>query len=67
VAEIFDIFGREFVSVIRHVHSLPGLLCCRGDSEIEADYTPYSVRAEGERRQASRMFSWPGAAVLGLR
>ena len=52
VAEIFDIFGREFVSVIRHVHSLPGLLCCSGDSEIEADFTPYSLCAERERRQA---------------
>ena len=28
VAEILDIFGREFMSVIRHIHSLPGLLCC---------------------------------------
>ena len=52
MAEILDIFGREFVSVIRHVHSLPGLLCCIGDSEIEADFTPYSLRAERERRQA---------------
>src|SRR2546421_3634518 len=52
VAEILDIFGREFASVIRHVHSLPGLLCCGGDSEIEADFTPYSLRAERERRQA---------------
>src|SRR5690349_17653876 len=24
VAEVLDIFGREFTSVIRHVHSLPG-------------------------------------------
>jgi hypothetical protein len=39
------------VSVIRHVHSLPGLLCCTGDSEIEADFTPYSLRAERERRE----------------
>src|SRR5712672_3348446 len=46
MAEVFDIFGREFVSGIRHVHSLPGLLCCIGDSEIEADFTPYSLRAE---------------------
>jgi hypothetical protein len=38
VAEIFDIFGGEFMSVIRHVRSLPGLLCCFGDSQIEADY-----------------------------
>src|SRR5215471_6584471 len=45
VAQIFDIFGREFMSVIRHVHSLPGLLCCTRDSEIEADYIPYSLRA----------------------
>jgi hypothetical protein len=52
MAEIFDIFGREFVRVIRHVHSLPGLLCCIGDSEIEADFIPYSLRAERERRQA---------------
>jgi hypothetical protein len=50
VAEIFDIFGREFMGVIRHLHSLPGLLCCIGDSEIEADFTPYSLRAERERR-----------------
>jgi hypothetical protein len=27
------------------------LLCCIGDSEIEADFTPYSLRAERERRQ----------------
>src|SRR5271165_4485138 len=52
VAEILDIFDREFMSVIRHVHSLPGLLCCIGDSEIEADFAPYSLRAERERRQA---------------
>src|SRR5438270_6503242 len=52
MAEIFDIFGREFVSVIWHVHSLPGLLCCSGDSEIEADFLPYSLRAERERQQA---------------
>jgi hypothetical protein len=52
VAEILDIFGREFVRVIRHVRSLPGLLCCSGDSEIEADFTPYSLCEERERRQA---------------
>jgi hypothetical protein len=43
MAEIFDIFGREFVSGIRHVHSLPGLLCGIGDSELEAELIPYSL------------------------
>jgi hypothetical protein len=66
MAEIFDIFGREFVSVIRHVHSLPGLLCCIGDSEIEADFTPYSLRAERERRQGQwdvRLAGAPGTLI----
>jgi len=53
MAEIFDIFGREFVSVIRHVHSLPGLRCCFGDSQIEADYRTLLALRRAGKAQAS--------------
>src|SRR5690242_193819 len=32
MAQILDIFGRDFIGFVGHVHSLPGLLCCCGAS-----------------------------------
>jgi len=57
MTEVFDIFGREFMGVIRHLHSLPGLVCCIGGSGVEADLIPYSLAAQPKRRQAQHDFS----------